>query len=131
MSTDIIADDSDNWKAPDNVPDKAPTTDRVLDARVRFLQAAFAQQILAIPPDVSKQSRAIRLGKIRGRVSDWLNWMNTTYTHNAGATVKVTNDRARRTWYPAEAAAWNSITAAVAAGTPLTGFLFPSEGLDS
>jgi hypothetical protein len=43
-------------------------TDRAQFARVRILQHAIAVRALAIPPDCSRRSRAVRIGKIRESV---------------------------------------------------------------
>ncbi len=102
-------------------------TDPTHAARVRLLAAGIAQQIMAIPADVSKHSRAIRISKIRDRVMRFQWRMSETSMRMADVTVIKEDRRLRNAWIEADIAAWRAVRAAMAAGEPLTGFLFPSE----
>jgi hypothetical protein len=96
-------------------------------ARVRFLRAAITQRILDIPPDVSRHSRAVRIGKIREKVRAWADWMGETRIYSAGCTAVISHDAEEMRWNKAQWAAWDSIEKALKAGDDLAAFLFPSE----
>jgi len=99
----------------------------VVDARVRYLCHAIARRILAIPPDVSRHGRAVRIGKIRERLWRFRRHMTRSVHSPAPAPVVVTVQRDRTCWLDAECRAWQVIEAAIGAGEPLERFLFPNE----
>ena len=107
--------------------DTSPAPDPTHTARVRLLSAAIAQRILAIPPDVSEQSRAVRIGKVRQKVDDWADWMAEHRIYRRGVTAIVTYKHETEQWWQAKWAAWDAVKAALDAGDDLTAFLFPSE----
>ena len=107
--------------------DTSTAPDPIHAARVRLLSAAFAQRILAIPPDASKQSRAVRIGKVRTKVGDWVDWMSEHRIYQNGITAIITHRRETEPWWAAKWEAWDTVKRALDAGDDLTAFLFPSE----
>jgi hypothetical protein len=109
------------------IPQADTEPDRIRAARVKLLRHAIAQQILEIPADCSKHSRATRIGKVRQRVSGWWSRMSKTCRRTGGLTLCIDDEREWMTWCHTAAEAWNVVKAALDAGEPMTAFMFPSE----
>ena len=107
--------------------DTSTVPDPTHAAHVRLIAAAIAQRILAIPPDVSKQSRAVRIGKVRTKVSDWVDWMAEHRIYQNGVTAIITNSRETEPWWAAKWETWDTVKRALDAGESLERFLFPSD----
>lgn len=116
-----IMDDNDAWKVPPEQPDRTHA------ARVRFVQHAIVRLILEIPDGVSDRSRAVRIGKIRERVSHHTGWLCETYKWAGSNQVRITDGAKRDLWTKAYCEGWNAVKDALDAGDDLAAFLFPAE----
>jgi hypothetical protein len=85
-----------------------------------------ARRVDAIPPGVSKHSRAMRLYSIRNQVGRLCGRLAQTQRSVEGLLIVVHDTRELFRWVDAEVEAWEKIEAALDAGEPLTGFLYPS-----
>src|SRR5436305_753779 len=110
----------DGWQ----IPQITSELDRVHRTRVRLLQASLARQILAIPPDASKRSRAARIGKIRQNLGLFTHSLCEQYLCIGSYLARVTDGALHTQWISAQIDAWQSVQDALEAGESLSQFLF-------